>query len=187
MAKFLFDSEKRARWIQFLHSLNPDINPEAVQLMEEMRQVAHSLYQIRENSVNEAGISYAKFRILMILMLGEEIEGCSELNPSEISRRQGVSRNTISALIRDLEDEGLIARHLDEQDRRKFNIRLTEAGRARVHNHLRQHLHAIDTCFHALTHEEKNTLSRLLHKINLSVTAVKTRQTAVTGAQKSGA
>ena len=166
MSKFIFDEEKRDKWISFVNSLNTDINPKSFQLMEEMRQVAHSLYQIRENSVNEAGMSYAKYRILMSLVFCEEAEGRGELNPSEISQRQGTSRNTISALIRDLEDDGLIERHLDKNDRRKFNIRLTETGRTRVRNHLRHHFQAIGNCFNTLTDDEKETLSRLLNKIN---------------------
>ncbi len=177
MAKIIFDEEKREKWIRFAHSLNPDVNPKSIQLMEEMRQVSHSLYQIRETSVNEAGVSYAKYRILMSLVFCEGVEGRGELNPSEISQRQGTSRNTISALIRDLEDEGLVERHLDKTDRRKFNIRLTENGRLRVQEHLRRHLNIIASCFNTLSDDEQDTLSHLLNKINANAQAVGELQT----------
>ncbi|MCP4427589.1 MAG: winged helix-turn-helix transcriptional regulator [Chloroflexi bacterium] len=168
MSKFIMDQERREKWISFIYSLTPDINPKAVQLMDEMRQVSHSLYQIRESSVNETGLSYAKFRILMSLMFSQEIEGREELNPSEISQRQGTSRNTISALIRDLENDGLIERHLDKNDRRKFNIRLTEAGQNLVRDHLRHHFRIVGNCFNTLSDGEKNTLSHLLNQINVA-------------------
>ncbi len=171
MPKPKFDEKRREKWLQFILSLNPNINPKAVQLMDEMWRVSHTLHQIRENSVTDAGISYAKYRILMNLMFCAEVEDRDRLNPSEISRRQGTSRNTISALIRDLEDDGLIERHLDRDDRRKFNIQLTEDGRARVHDHMRQHFQAVATCFNALTDEEQDTLSYLVHKVNESVRA----------------
>ncbi len=166
MSKLMMDKERREKWINFIYSLNPDINPKAVQLMDEMRRVSHALYQIRENSVNETGISYAKFRILMVLLFSQEVEGRNELNPSEISRLQGTSRNTISALIRDLEDDGLIERRLNKNDRRKFNIRLTKAGEARVQAHLRHHFNIIGNCFNTLSDDEKDTLSQILNKIN---------------------
>lgn len=171
MTNSTFDHKRREKWLQFVLSLNPTTNPKSVQLMDEMWQVSHSLHQIREKSVTDAGISYAKYRILMNLMFCEEVEDRGRLNPSEISRRQGTSRNTISALIRDLEDEGLIERHLDQNDRRKFNIQLTEDGRARVHDHMRQHFHAVANCFNALSGEEQDTLSHLLHRVNDSVRA----------------
>lgn len=165
MSKHIFDKEKQEKWVNFIQSLNPDINPKSFQLMREMHMVSQALHQIRESSVQQTGISYAKFSILMGLMFSAELEGHDELNPSEISRRQGTSRNTISALIRDLEEDGLIERHLDAQDRRKFNIRLTEAGREQVYAHARQHFRVVGTCFNRLTTDEQETLSQLLTKI----------------------
>lgn len=165
MSKHVFDKEKQEKWVSFVQSLNPDINPKGIQLMKEMHTVSHALHQIRESSVQQTGISYAKFSILMGLMFSAELEGRDELNPSEISRRQGTSRNTISALIRDLEADGMIERHLDAQDRRKFNIRLSEAGREQVYAHARHHFRMIGTCFNTLTADEQDTLSQLLTKI----------------------
>ncbi|NIS39166.1 MarR family transcriptional regulator, partial [Candidatus Saccharibacteria bacterium] len=97
--------------------------------MDSMRHVAHGLRQVGENSLAAADMSYARYRLLLGLFFSAEIEGREGLNPSEISERQGTSRNTISSLIRDLEDEGLIERLLDQDDRRKFIIRLTPSGR----------------------------------------------------------
>ena len=51
------------------------------------------------------------------------------LPPSYLSRCQDVTKNTISVLLRGLEDQGWIERTLDPDDRRVFRIRLTPAGR----------------------------------------------------------
>lgn len=158
--------ERRAKWLAFIQILNPDADPSTIRLMDQMRQVAHMLYQTGESSLADAGLSYAKFRLLLSLLFAEEFEGESELNPSEISRRQGTSRNTISALIRDLEADGLVDRHLDEADRRKFNICLTPAGRNRVREHAQRHMQAIDARFDRLTAGEQTQLGRLLAKLD---------------------
>ncbi|MCZ7669864.1 MAG: MarR family winged helix-turn-helix transcriptional regulator [Chloroflexi bacterium] len=102
----------------------------------------------------------------MHLLFAEQIGGRQDLNPSEISERQGTSRNTVSALIRNLEEEGLVERSLDPDDRRKFNIRLTENGRSLVTNHARQHFQTIGHCFTILSSDEQTTLSQLLNKLN---------------------
>ncbi len=158
-------AQERRRWLELARLLSPDISPTALQLMEEMRLVAHALKQLGERSLSDSGLSYAQYRVLMNLLLAEKLGDKDELNPSEISEQQGTSRNTISALIRSLESEGLIERHLDEGDRRRFNISLTDRGRELVLEHARHHLGTIGGCFAALTPNEQQTLSRLLRKL----------------------
>lgn len=181
------DSKKRERWVTFVHALTPEIDPGAIRLMDQMRMVSHSLYQIGESSLAAAGLSYAKYRLLMGLMFSEEIEGRQELHPSEISQRQGTSRNTISALIGDLEDEGLVERHLNRKDRRRFNIKLTAAGRALVHEHVRKHFRVIGGCFSALTSDEQQTLSLLLAKLGNQVDLAKERLATTLNSETEGA
>jgi DNA-binding MarR family transcriptional regulator len=101
-------------------------------------------------------------------MISEDYEGKVGLNPSEISERQGTGRNTISALIRDLEGDGLIERTLDLQDRRKFNIRLTPAGKEKVGQHSKNHLETIANCFDILDHDEKIYLAKLIARLRQS-------------------
>jgi DNA-binding MarR family transcriptional regulator len=164
-----FDTQKRAHWLAFLESLSPDTDTHTIRLMAQMRMVAHALYQISENSLIAAGLSYAEYRLLLSLLYVEQDGDDSALNPSEISERLGTSRNTISTLIRNLEEEGLIARHLDRKDRRKFQICLTEAGRARVRDHAGRHFQTVARCFHGLNHAEQESLSALLEKLGRSV------------------
>jgi DNA-binding MarR family transcriptional regulator len=49
--------------------------------------------------------------------------------PSEIATRRGVSRATVSAVLAQLERQGLIRRADDEEDGRRWRLRLTAAGR----------------------------------------------------------
>ncbi len=169
MTESVPDSEKRQKWLTFAQGLNPDVPPQAHRLMDEMRMVSHTLYQIGENSIEKAGLSFAQYRILMGLLFSERMDGRSELNPSEISERQGTSRNTISSLIRSLEDRELIERYLDKKDRRKFNICLTEDGRSLVLQHANRHMETISQCFSALNSDEQTTLSQLLNKLGNSL------------------
>jgi DNA-binding MarR family transcriptional regulator len=136
--------------------------------MDQMHRVSHSLLRIGESSLADSGLSLAKYRILMSLMKCEKIEGKLDLNPSEISVRQGTSRNTISSLISDLEEEKLVERRLDTNDRQKFKIRLTESGRDKVHKHAGMHLGAIAQIFGVLNVEEQENLSHILSKLDIS-------------------
>ncbi len=101
---WLEDKQKREKWLHFVQSLSPDIDPKAVRLMDEMRFVSRAIHHAGEHSLTEVGLSFAQYRVLMHLFFAEHMGDRGELNPSEISERQGVSRNTMSSLIRNLED-----------------------------------------------------------------------------------
>ncbi len=163
------DAKRHEKWLALMHELNSDVDPATVRLLEHFRMVAHSLYQLGEHSLEAAGLSYARFRLLMNLLKSEELDGRPELNPSEISQRQGISRNTVSTLIRDLEQEGLIERRLDPHDRRRFNIRLTTNGRELVRQHSAAHFRAVASCFDALSVEERRQLGDLLTTVGKSI------------------
>ncbi len=173
------NEDKRQKWMAFMQSFHPDIDPETLHLMDELGYVFRSIYHMRERSVDEAGLSYAQYQVLMHLFFAEQIGQKGELNPSEISERQGVSRNTMSAFIRNLEEEGLVERRLDPHDRRRFNISLTDGGRAVVGQHTRDHLSTVDRCFSTLTEDERQTLSRLLQKLGAHVKAMSQDDCAV--------
>lgn len=170
---WLEDKERRQKWMQFMQEFHPQIDPKTIRLMDELGFVSRSMYHMREQSVDEAGLSFAQYRVLMHLFFAEQMGDRSELNPSEISDRQGVSRNTMSAFIRNLEEEGLVERRLDPDDRRRFNISLTDGGRAIVSDYTRDHLKTVDQCFSALTPEEQENLYNLLQKLGAHITAVR--------------
>ena len=148
---WLHNKEKRQKWMAFMQSFNPQINPQTMRLMDELGFVTRSIYHMGEQSVDDAGLSYAQYRVLMHLFFAEQMGERAELNPSEISHRQGVSRNTMSSFIRNLEEEGLVERRLDPGDRRRFNISLTDAGRAVVREYTHHHLETIDRFFSAIS------------------------------------
>ena len=117
MSHWLHDKQKREKWINFVQTLNPDLDPQALRLMDEFRSVSRAIYHLNEQSVTIPGLSFAQYRVLMHLFFAEQMDDCRELNPSEISDRQGVSRNTMSSFIRNLENEGLVERSLDPHAR----------------------------------------------------------------------
>lgn len=168
-----FSTENRQQLLAFAEFLYSGGDPHAIRLMDEMRMVSHRIYQLSEASLGAAELSYAQYRVLMNLYFEEWRGNQDGLNPSEISEQQGTSRNTISALIRGLEEQSLIERQLDQADRRRFNIHLTEAGRRRVRDHTNQHMQLVGDIFAALSPDEMETLSGLLRKLNRCVDRLK--------------
>lgn len=166
-----FDANKKKQWREFVQQLSPESNPASIRLMGQLRMVSHMLYQSAESRLGRAGLSYAQFRILLMLLFKARMENQTALNPSEISSLHGTSRNTVSSLIRSLEKDGLIKRQLDENDRRRFNISLTDAGKDCVMAHMQDHFETLNNAFSSLTLVEINTLNNLLEKISSAETS----------------
>lgn len=173
--RYLPTDEQQRQLMAFVQDIYPNLDPRALRVMDEMRMVAHSIHQLNEGSLAATGLSHAQFRVLMMLLFWEHTGTSNGLNPSEISEYQGTSRNTISALIRSLEEARLVERHLDEQDRRKFNIHLTEAGRELVMNHGTIYIRAADEIFGILSTEEMERLSLILQKLNRNAAEIRNR------------
>ncbi|MEZ4518298.1 MAG: MarR family transcriptional regulator [Chloroflexota bacterium] len=170
--------QKREEWIAHIRSQHPEVDPRTMRLMDELRMVSHLIYQMGESSIAGTDLSYAQYRILMMLMFAERTGEDNGLNPSEISRFAGTSRNTISSLIRTLETDGYIERQLDSHDRRKFNITLTEGGRQLVNENVGRHMKIINEIFRTLSPEEMDQLSEKLHKLNDRALELKERNSA---------
>jgi DNA-binding MarR family transcriptional regulator len=64
-----------------------------------------------------------------VLLLVRETPGISG---KEVARRLCTAPNTVSTLVRDLTDAGLLARDRDPVDRRVLRLHVTEAARARM-------------------------------------------------------
>lgn len=161
-----FDPRRAEQLHAFAESVFSGGDPQAARLMDQLRRVAHQMLRLGETGLQEAGISYAQYRVLWSLLFEEWLGNRDGLNPSSISEQQGTGRNTVSALIRGLEDHGLIERRLDDNDRRRFNIVLTEAGRQRVRQQAAQHMQFVDKMFADFTPDERETFSNLLAKLN---------------------
>jgi len=112
-----------------------------------------------------------RWGILMRLMVAEEGGHHEGINPTRISHFQNVKKNTITSLLRGLEDQGLVERTYDPQDRRKVRIRISAAGRQLIESTTPDRLEFFNRLSSALTEHEKDDLLELLNKLRVSVLA----------------
>ncbi len=92
-------------------------------------------------------------------------------NPSELCRATGETRGNMTRICDELVDKGLMQRVPNEEDRRRVDLSLTDAGVAVLHEvipKLRKEMAAVYRCF---TDDEKATFAGLLAKLNQSYEA----------------
>src|SRR5437016_6495829 len=128
MSEPIMDNEKghgprfanREEFIQFVRTVSPRADINSVKLFGQLHRCHSLLDKIMERRLEAVGLSWSQLRLLMNLLHSEKLGQPGGLQPSELSERQDISRNTVSALLSSLEKDGLVSRQLHGEDHRKF-------------------------------------------------------------------
>jgi DNA-binding MarR family transcriptional regulator len=129
-----------------------------------------NLYEAAEVPPNSAiDLSGPRWGLLLRLMAEEHDGNCDGLTPTGLSRFQNVSKNTISSLLRGLEEQGLIQRAIDPVDKRIFRIQLTDHGRTMMQIAAPQRIIHLNRLASGLNEAEQSQLFSLLGKLIHSV------------------
>jgi len=124
--------------------------------------------QILGEQMRQESMSLPQWRLLMRLLAAEYAEQKS-LTPTELARSQRLSKNTVSAHLRNLEEQGLIERTIDPDDLRAFRIQLSEEGRRTTRLSLPVHIAFLNSLTNDLTPAEIAQLESLLEKLHHSL------------------
>ena len=152
-----------------VHSLAGDAGMTGLELFRWLHMVTNAYAGAADEQLRDSGLSGPRW-VLLLRLLAEERCGCGEgISPTHLSQRQNVSKNTISVLLRGLEEQGLIERSLVPDDRRAFHIRLTDAGRTLVEATAPEHIAFLNGVAAGLTAEESAQLIDLLQKLYRSL------------------
>jgi DNA-binding MarR family transcriptional regulator len=163
--------QSRDAYMKFVHACSPNADVHSVMLFGQFHRAHHLLEQAMERNLEDVGLSWAKFRVLMNLIRAEQDGMTAGLQPSELSERQDISRNTMSALISSLEKDELIRRELHGEDHRKFLIHLTPRGHELMQAQLAKQFKYVSDCFETMTARDRQQLLDLLTRLNTDLVA----------------
>jgi len=161
--------EKRKHFLEFIRQVSPTADTTSVLLFIQIKHANNLLEQAAEKNLGGAGLTWAKFRLLTNLHRGEAHGATAGMQPSELSDAQGVSRNTVSALIASLEKDGMISRELHGTDHRRFVIRLTPDGRKLLKTKMGSQFKFVTQYFDAFSATERQTFLDFLNRLNHSL------------------
>jgi DNA-binding MarR family transcriptional regulator len=129
---------------------------------------AHQLvWPIFEGYFRRFGLSAGAFNVLMILRSAE-----APLPPYVIGERILVTRSAVTAILTTLEARGFITRETHPTDRRMFLIEITQQGWDHVQQMLPGLFRLEHEAFACLTKDEKETLIRLLGKVQAHASTI---------------
>ena len=139
-----------------------------VELVRDIRMLANMYETIISGEMRQDKLSGPRWRLLLDLYVAEQ-SGQPWLSPTAMSKNLNVTKNTISSHLRSLENQGLIQRTLDSEDRRQFQIRISDEGRALIRDSTPQHIAFLNQLASDLDTAEIAQLRQLLQKLFTSL------------------
>jgi len=139
-----------------------------VDLLRHVNIIANTYEAIASEQMRATRLTEPRWRILLRLWVAKQL-GLPSVQPTQLSKAQNVSKNTISAHLRSLEEQGLIERELDPDDRRQFRIRLSESGLVVVEETTPGHVQFLNGLVADLSVEEVEQLQHLLQRLHHSL------------------
>jgi DNA-binding MarR family transcriptional regulator len=96
-----------------------------------LKRSFHGTLRIARTTFRRLGLTPARFDMLYALF-GQSSGSRIFMRQSRLCRVLGVTRPTVSRMVRSLEELGLVRRSRSETDRRQLEVRLTPHGRSRI-------------------------------------------------------
>ena len=139
----------------------PEIHPNEVLAMLTILQTAGTI-QSRIMDILQRNYHLSEGKLCVLIQLHQSPKGCA---PSTLAERAGITRASVSVMIRNLQTEELVSLVSDDEDRRAKCVRLTKKGRAFLDKVLPEHYLRITKLMGRLTAEEQKALTGLLEKL----------------------
>lgn len=131
----------------------------AVSLAFQLSQVGARSAELFADQLRPLGLSPRAFAVL------SSLDGSEGQTQQQLCDALGIHRNNMVALIDEIEAGGWARRHRSEQDRRAFNIMLTDTGRALLAR-VQDTIAALEqTVARDLSAEEHATMVALLRRV----------------------
>lgn len=135
---------------------------EIIKTFDLIKSISKGLEKYQRITNSEVGITPAQFSLLNIMRENQLY------SPSTLAKLHKSTRPTITGILDTLEKKSLVKRDLNNKDKRRFNVFLTNKGLE-----LKKKIPGMEKTFHSccsdLNADEVNRLAHLLEKLYLSL------------------
>jgi DNA-binding MarR family transcriptional regulator len=143
----------------------PDLDSERMAVVLRIQALARILGNQAEASLDHHGLQWWQYDVLSALRRQGEPHTMSS---SELADAGMLTSGAMTNRIDRLEEEGLVSREGDPQDRRRILIRLTQHGLERVERAIEARFNTADAALDSLTAAKRDTLNGLLRELLLA-------------------
>lgn len=159
MAFLLRDIPGSATFKQF-NERYPSLDPVSIEVFLRLMRVGSDCLDFLDRLLEQHDLLHGRWITLILLMREQD----HQADPSELAKKQGVSRPTMTGLLERLERDKLIERVPDTQDGRRFAAKLTRSGVAKLDGVMPGYYEAVADLMSVYNKRELDQLVKLLRK-----------------------
>ncbi|KGQ70736.1 hypothetical protein A1D23_09625 [Chelonobacter oris] len=145
----------------------PDLPLDKVLLIRLLLHSASGYLEHRSRLLKDWDLNDTLFMALVVLYTQQE----HTIQPSKLSSILGSSRTNATRISDELVSRNWIERVVSDADRRCFELKLTDKGKAFIKERLPQQWRNIHAVFEGISEEEMQQLSTILYKIIANVSS----------------
>ena len=119
----------------------PNVSREALETILQFSKISSLINMKREATLAEFGLTPGRFHLLMLLKRQEPVHS---LSPSDLAKKTGVTRGTMTQFIDAIEKDNFVKRVEDPKDRRGMLVELTAVGEAKLKEVLPTHIERLE-------------------------------------------
>lgn len=124
-------------------------------------EIFNNILNIEEDELKKTGINLSMNEIHTL----EAIQNSDDPTMSNIAKKMRITTGTLTTTINRLVGKKYVTRHIDQEDRRKVYLELTDGSRKVLKEHEFFHNQMIDSLFKDLPIEEDEVLLKSLENI----------------------
>jgi DNA-binding MarR family transcriptional regulator len=129
-------------------------------LYEAIRKFLGAERRLRAREVRQGGtLTNAQIRALWALTTD------TEMSAGKLAKLAGLNPATVTAMVDNLEEAGLVQRRRGHEDRRMCFVALTEAGRVEVTAKMETWRNKVDAAFADITQRDLERAAAVLHRM----------------------
>lgn len=148
--------------VEFWAKLIPELDLETEGIVERIQAIANRLNRTMEETMASHGLTYGEWKVLHRL---RRAEPDYRSTPGKLSAKLDVSTGAMTNRLDRLEEEGLIRRLPDPNDRRMVVVELTDKGLARWQDAIGRQAEKESLIASELNQREKTQLNALLRRL----------------------
>ncbi len=137
------------------------LDPGSLEAFLLLMSVSEDIREIGNAKLSCRGLGEGRITVLVLLLENQP----EPLSHSQLADLLGFTKGSITGLVDGLENEGLVKRCENREDRRTRMIEITPAGLDLVNNYLPEKFQGIERLMAGLTPAERETLTSLLQKL----------------------
>lgn len=163
MVEYSFVDSPTKERIETLKKSFPEANASFVTLFLDIQWTYREMQKQYDHLFERYGLTETKFIILMFLYQ----EPNHQLLPSDLSKKLGSTRATVTKVINGLERNSWIIKQSSSLDKRSVIVQLTREGKELIEKFLPENYRAVSLIMSTLNTTEQEELVSLLNKIKL--------------------